>query len=231
MTLELVLSSLGCAALCYALGRYNRALALQRWQFVLNTPEERALESLQRRIELDSALARQALDAAERARDARRASDAITVLRVALSVLEEAGADRLTRLRAMAVYSRMVRAIRPLPTPSPAPFRGARLKAVAAAGGFLHGFLVGTQERFRLWLVLMGLGVRIVLRGGRRALDGASREPARPRPWAAFAEGLSDFEALDSAHLAAFEALAVSLAAVDRGGRLQLWERIAGDSR
>jgi hypothetical protein len=229
--LELVLSSVGCAALCYTLGRYNRTLALQRWQFVLNAPEERALESLRRRVELDSALARQALDAAERARDARRPADALTVLRVALSVLEEAGADRLTRLRAMAVYSRMVRAIRPLPAPSPAPFRGARLKAAAAFAGFVHGFLVGTQERFRLWLVLMGLGVRIVLHGGQRAVDGAFREPARARPWAAFAEGLSDFEALDASHLAAFEALAASLAAIDRGGRLELWERIAGDSR
>jgi hypothetical protein len=227
--LELLLSSLGCAALCFTLGRYNRALALQRWQFVLNAPEARALESLRRRIELDTALARQALDAAERARDASRARDAITVLRVALSVLEEAGADRLTRLRAMAVYSRMVRAIRPLPTPSPAPFRSVRLKALAAAGGIVHGFLVGTQERFRLWLVLMGLGVRIVLRGGRRAVDGASRE--RRRAWAAFAAGLDDFEALDASHLAAFEALAASLSAVDRGGRLELWERIAGDSR
>ncbi|HKZ32906.1 MAG TPA: hypothetical protein VJ648_11185 [Vicinamibacteria bacterium] len=229
--LELVLSSVACAALCYTLGRYNRTLALQRWQFVLNAPEERALESLRRRVELDTALARQALDAAERARDARRPADAITVLRVALSLLEEAGADRLTRLRAMAVYSRMVRAIRPLPAPSPAPFRGTQLKAAAAVGGFFHGFLVGTQERFRLWLVLMGLGVRIVLRGGRQAVDGAIREPARPRPWAAFAAGLSDFEALDASHLAAFEALAASLAAVDRGGRLELWERIAGDSR
>jgi hypothetical protein len=175
MMLELVLSSLGCAALCYSLGRYNRTLALQRWQFVLTAPEERALESLRSSLELDSALARQALDAAVRARDTSRAADAITVLRVALSVLEEAGADRLTRLRAMAVYSRMVQAIRPLPTPSPDSFRAVRLKAVAVAGGFVHGFLVGTQERFRLWLVLMRLGVGIVLSGGRRAVDEAVR--------------------------------------------------------
>src|SRR5262245_22653476 len=157
--LELVLSTVGCAALCYTLGRYNRALALQRWQFVLNAPEQRALEALRRRIELDSALAHQALDAAERARDEKRAPDAITVLRIALSVLEEAGADRLTRLRAMGVYSRMVQAIRPLPPPSPAPFRGAGLKATARLARVVHSFLVGTQERFRLWLVMMRLGV------------------------------------------------------------------------
>jgi len=228
---ELVLSGVGCAALCYTLGRYNRALALQRWEFVLNTPEQRALDALRRRVELDAALAHQALDAAERARDAKRTPDALTVLRVALSVLEEAGADRLTRLRAMAVYSRMVQAIRPLPPPSPAPFRGAGLKATARLAAVLHSFLVGTQERFRLWLVMMRLGVGIVLHGGRRAADAASQKPENPQAWAAFADGLSDFEALDASHLAAFEALAASLAAVDRGGRLQLWEKIAGNTR
>ena len=150
---------------------------------------------------------------------------------MALAVLEEAGADRLTRLRAMAVYSRMVRATGPRLRRRQPRSAASGFKAAAAFAGFVHGFLVGTQERFRLWLVLMPLGVRIVLhgraaRGGRRL-----REPARARPWAAFAEGLSDFEALDASHLAAFEALAASLSAIDRGGRLELWERIAGDSR
>jgi hypothetical protein len=229
--LELVLASAGCAALCYTLGRYNRTLALQRWQFVLNVPEQRAIDALRRRIDVDATLARQALAAAERARDARRTPDALTVLRVALDVLEEAGADRLTRLRAMAVYSRMVHAIRPLPAPAASAFRGGTLRGAAAVAGFVHGFLVGTQERFRLWLRLMGLGIRIVLHGGRRAVAEAGREPERPGPWGAFATELSDFEALDASHLAAFEALAASLAAVDRGGRLQLWERIAGDTR
>jgi hypothetical protein len=229
--LELALSTLGCAALCYSLGRYNRALALQRWEFVLNVPEQRALDALRRRVELDAALSHQALEAAERARDAKRTPDALSVLRVALSVLEEAGADRLTRLRAMAVYSRMVQAIRPLPAPSPAPFRGARMKATAAVASLAHRLLVGTQERFRLWLVMMRFGVGIVLHGGRRAAEAASLEPDEPRPWAAFADGLHDFETLDASHLAAFEALAASLAAIDRGGRLQLWERIAGNTR
>lgn len=229
--IELVLSSVGCVALCYTLGRYNRSLALQRWQFVLNVPEQRALEALRQRIELDAALARQAFDAAERARNAQRAPDALTVLQVALAVLEEAGADRLTRLRAMGVYSRMVQAIRPLPPPSPAQFQGRKLKATAGLAGFVYRLLVGTQERFRLWLMMMRTGVGIVLSGGRRAAEAASREPEKPRPWVEFKEGLHDFEALDASHLAAFEALAASLAAVDRGGRLQLWERIAGNTR
>jgi hypothetical protein len=230
VTLELVLSLVGCALLCYTLGRYNRALTLQRWHFVLNAPERQTIESLRQRMAVDSALARQALAAADRAREASRPPDALTVLRVALSVLEDAGADRLTRLRAMGVYTRMVRAISPLPAPSPAPFRGTLLRAAAAVAGLVHRVLVGTQERFRLWLLMLGLGVRIILRGGRRSADGAGREPHQEGHWEAFARGVDDFEALDACHLTAFEALVASLSAVDQGGRLRLWEWIVGDA-
>ena len=230
MTVELLLSALGCGLLCYTLGRYNRAVVLQRWEFVLGAPEKQAIESLHQRMTLDSALTRQALEAADRAREANRPPDALTVLRVALATLEEAGADRLTRLRAMGVYSRMVRAISPLPAPSAAPFKDPSLRATASVAGLVHRVLVGTQERFRLWLLVLGLGVRIVLRGGRRSADAASRAPARPQHWKEFAREVEDFEALDTCHLTAFEALVASLAAVDRGGRLRLWERIVGDA-
>ncbi len=231
MTVEIVLSSVGCVLLCYTLGRYNRTLTLQRWQFVLKAPEQQAIEALRQRLQIDSVLARQALEAAERARERNRLPDALTVLRVALSVLEEAGADRLTRLRAMSVYTRMVQAIQPLPPPEAAPFRGPGLRAAASLAGFAHSFLVGTQERFRLWLLFLGFGVRIVLHGGRRQAVEAEKRPQIDQPWRLFARSVSDFEALDASHLSAFEALAASLAAVDRGGRLRLWDRIAGDAR
>jgi hypothetical protein len=231
VTVEIVLSSVGCVLLCYTLGRHNRAITLQRWSFVLKGPEREALESLRQRMEVDRDLARHALEAADRARERNRLPDALTVLRVAVSILEDAGADRLTRLRAMGVYSRMVRAIQPLPPPAAAPFRGPGLRAAASLAGLAHGFLVGTQERFRLWLLFLGVGVRIVLRDGRRFASEAERQPGLGRPWGLFARGLGDFEVLDASHLSAFEALAASLAAVDRGGRLRLWERIVGDAR
>jgi hypothetical protein len=230
MTVELALSTVGCVLLCYCLGRYNRNLTLQRWHFVLNAPERQAIESLRQRMTVDTALARQALEAADRTRQGSGGPDAVTVLRVALSILEDAGADRLTRLRAMGVYSRMVRAIRPLPPPSAVPFRGTELRLTASIAGLAHRLLVGTQERFRLWLMVLGLGVRIVLRGGRRSTDAAGLEPDRAGHWEAFTQGLDDFEALDTCHLAALEALVASLSAVDREGRLRLWERILGDA-
>jgi hypothetical protein len=225
--IEIALSTVGCALLCYTLGRYNRATTLQRWQFVLNAPGRQAVDTLRAQMQLDSVLAQQALDAASRAREAGRAPDAVTVLRVALSVLEEAGTDRLTRLKAMGIYCRMVRALQPLPAPTAEPFKSAQVRTVAASAGFAHRFLVGAEERFRLWLLMLGLGVRVVLRSGRRSAEAATRHPHAPRPWEQFAEGVSDFRTLDAAHLAAFEALAASLAAVDRGGRLRLWDQIA----
>jgi hypothetical protein len=154
------------------------------------------------------------------------------VLKVALSVLEEAGADRLTRLRAMGVYSRMVQAIRPLPPPSPAPFRGTRLKLSARIAGLVHGLMVGTQERFRLWLTMMRIGFGIVLHGGRRAADAASRQPEHPKAWAEFAdEALRLRGARRVPPSRPSRRSQASLAAVDRGGRQQLWERIAGNTR
>lgn len=224
--IALLLSFAGGVLLCYTLGRYNRAVTLQRWEFVLNAPGRQAVDALRAQMDMDSALAHQAVDAAQRARADGRAPDAVSVLRVALSVLEEAGADRLTRLRAMSAYSRMVRALQPLPAPSAAPFKGTELRAVAASAGLLHRVLVGAEERFRLWLLMLGMGVRIVLRGGRRAADAATRHPQASHPWQSFADGLSDFRSLDAAHLAAFEALAASLAAIDRGARVRIWEQL-----
>lgn len=231
--LKLLLSALGCGLLCYTLGRYNREVVLGRWDFVLDAPARQAIESLRLRMALDSTLVRAALEAAERAREANRPDDALTVLRVALSVLVDAGEDRLTRLQAMRVYSRIVRAARatsPSPAPSAAPFRSTKLRGTETVAGFLHHFIVGTQERFQLWLLVLGLGVLNVVHSGRRSADAASRAPGRKKPWEDFARGVDDFEALDARHLAAFEALVASLAAVDQGGRARVWEQIIDDA-
>ena len=129
----------------------------------------------------------------------------------------------------MGVYARMVRAIEPLPAPAAAPFKGPELRAAASVAGLAHRLLVGTQERFKLWLLFLGLGVGIVLRAGRRSAEAASLSP-QPEHFDAFARGVDDFEALDASHLTAFEALVASLSAIDQGGRLRLWERIVGDA-
>jgi hypothetical protein len=224
---ELGLSVVGCAALCYALGRYNHSLVLRRWEFVLTLPAKRAVAAVEQKMQLDSALARQALEASSRARAAGRHEQAAGVLKAALGVLEDAGADRRTRLRAMGVYSRMLQAIRPLPSPSQAPYRGARMRLVASGASVVHRFLVGSGERFRLWLLMLGYGVRVVLGGARRSVAEAGLDPAAERPFVRFADGLHDFEALDRSHLAAFEALSASLAAIDRETRERVWDRLA----
>ena len=227
MMVELSLSAVGCAVLCYTLGRYNRTLTLERWHFLLNLPARQAVTTLRQQMQLDAVLAHHALAAAARAREAGRVEDAVGVLRAALDILEEAGADRRTRLKAMGVYSRMLRAIQPLPTPSAAPYRTAPMRLVASGAGILHRLLVGSAERFRLWLLMLGLGVRVVLHGARQSTRAAGSAPRAVQPWARFADGLSDFETLDTQHLAAFEALSASLAAIDGGRRVRVWDSIA----
>jgi hypothetical protein len=226
MLLELSLSALGCAALCYTLGRHSRTATLERWHFLLGLPARQAVSTLRQQMSLDAALARQALDAAARAREAGRLADAVGVLRAALDILEEAGADRRTRLRAMNVYSRMVRAVQPLPTPSGAPFRTRPMRLLGSLAGLAHRLLVGSAERFRLWLLMLGLGVRVVLQGARDSARAASAAPRTPQPWSRFAEGLSDFETLDGQHLAAFEALSASLAAIETERRVRVWDSL-----
>ncbi len=224
--LEIAFGVLGCGLLCFTLGRYDRAATLRRWHFVLNLPARRAVAALRSQMELEQALARQALAAAARAREAGRVQDAVSVLRAAVGILEEAGADRLTRLRAMRVYSRMVRAIQPLPPPSPEPFRQRRLRLLASATAMGQRFLVGGAERFRLLLLMLRFGVRIVVDGARRSSAEVTRRPERPRPWRRLGEGLEDFVTLDASHLAAFEALSASLAAIETTTRIRLWDTI-----
>jgi len=225
--LALLLSAIGCGALCFCLGRYDRALSLARWRFVLSPNGRRALATLRDRMEVDATLARHAFETALDERE-HQPREAAAVLGVALAVLEEAGADRMTRLAAMRVYSRMLLAIQPAQPPSPIGLRIRSLRAVVSTARLVSPFLVGGAERFRLWLLTLGLALRVLLRGARRARSAAERRPDVDAPWTSFGLHLDDFEVLDASHLAALETLVVSLSAVDTGARVRLWDVIFG---
>jgi hypothetical protein len=225
--LALALSAIGCGALCLCLGRYDRALTLARWRFVLSAPGKRALATLRERMEVDATLARHAYETALDERE-RRPREAASVLGVALSVLEEAGEDRMTRLAAMRVYSRMLLAIQPAKPPSALGLRIRNVRAVVSTARLVYPFLVGGAERFRLGLLTLGLALRVLLRGARRATRDAARRPDAAEPWTSFGLHLDDFATLDASHLAALEALVVSLTAVDTGVRVRLWDTIFG---
>ncbi len=225
--LALLVSAIGCGALCFCLGRYDRALTLARWRFVLSASGKRALATLRDRMAVDATLARDAFETALDERE-RRPREAAAVLGVALSVLEEAGADRMTRLAAMRVYSRMLLAVQPARPPSAVGLRIGNVRAVVRTARLVSPFLVGGAERFRLWLLTLGLALRVLLRGARRASRAAARRPDAEAAWTSFGLHLDDFETLDAAHLAALEALVVSLSAVDTGARVRLWDTIFG---
>ena len=225
--LALLLSAIGCGALCLCLGRYDRALTAARWRFVLSASGKRALATLRERMAVDAALARHAFETALDEREGRP-REAAAVLGVALAVLEEAGADRIRRLAAMRVYSRMLLAIQPPRPLSPVGLRIDGVRTVVRTARLVHPFLVGGAERFRLWLLTIGLALRVLLRGARRARNAAARRPDAAAPWTSFGLHLDDFESLDASHLAALETLVVSLSAVDTGARVRLWDTIFG---
>ncbi len=225
--LALLLSAVGCGALCYCLGRYDRALTVARWRFVLSPSGKQAITTLRDRMEVDVSLARHAYETALEERE-RRPREAASVLEVALSVLEEAGADRKTRLAAMRVYSRMLLAVQPSAPLSPVRLRVQAVRTVARTARLLYPFLVGGGERFRLGLLTLGVAMRVLLHGARRSSGGAARRPERTAAWTAFGLHLDDFETLDAAHLAALETLVASLAAIDTGARVRLWDVIVG---
>jgi hypothetical protein len=102
------------------------------------------------------------------------------------------------------------------------------VRAVVRTARLVYPFLVGGAERFRLWLLTLGLALRVLLRGARRTSSTAARQPDSAGAWTAFGLHLDDFETLDASHLAALEALVVSLAAVDTGVRVRLWDTIFG---
>jgi hypothetical protein len=120
----------------------------------------------------------------------------------------------------------MVRAIQPLPPPSAKPFRQRRLRLLASAAALGQRFLVGGVERFRLFRLMLRFGVRIVVQGARRSSAAAARSPEQPQAWRQVDDGLEDFATLDASHLAAFEALSASLAAIETATRIRLWDTI-----
>jgi hypothetical protein len=225
--LALFLSALGCGTLCYCLGRYDRALTLARWRFLLTPSGKQAVAALRNRMEVDASLVRHAFETALDEKD-RRPSQAASVLQVALSVLEEAGADRLNRLAAMRVYSRMLLAVQPHAPLSPVGLRIQAVRAVVRTTRLVYPFLVGGGERFRLGLLTLGVALRVLLRGARRSSGAVARRPERKEAWSEFGSHLDDFETLDALHLAVLETLVASLAAVDTGARVRLRDVILG---
>jgi len=150
-----------------------------------------------------------------RARRDAQMEEAVRLLGLAYSVVEQTTPDRLTRLKAMSLCCRMAAAIVPLPPLRPADFRLRQLATEAGLAAALHDLLFTTGERFRLRLGLLRFGFHLVLRTMRRSLEQLKRSPGAPPSWADFASAKDDFKKLDLDHTRSLQALMASLVAQD----------------
>jgi hypothetical protein len=202
------------AVLCLALyPRHGIAAVLESWELLLTPTMKRASTALSVQVDLDAALLDHAHEEAIRARQDAQMAEAVRLLELAYSVVEQATPDRLARLRAMSVCCRMAAAIVPLPPLRPVDFQLRQLATWAGLTAALHEFLFTSAERFRLRLGVLRFGFRLVQRAMRRSTDRLRRSPDTAPSWTDFAAAKSDFKRLDLDHAQSFRALLASLAA------------------
>ncbi len=200
MTAYAIVAIVGGILLLLALSLQDQRAQAAVWEELLEPGAARAFRDLEERF----ARERQAAEFAYAGADASRArgdvDEAIRLLGLGLTYLEDLGRERREMLRDMAIYSRLVSAIVPLPPLQPRQFRLDELRGLAGFGALAHYLLVATVERFRLrlWILRRGFGVAV------RALAPASRRIPAAR---------ADYETLEVETARSGEALAEALAA------------------
>jgi hypothetical protein len=213
-----ILWALPLAGSLLCLGLYPRhrlAPVLKSWELLLTPAIRRTATALVEQVRLDSAILDHSYEEATKARRSAQMEEAVRLLELAYSVVEQATPDRLTRLKAMSMCCRMASAILPLPPLRPADFQLRQLATWAGLGAGLHEFLFTSRERFRLRLGVLRFGFRLVRRAMRRSTEHLKRSPGTLPSWADFASAKDDFKKLDLDHAQSFRALMASLSAQD----------------
>ena len=214
--IPVLLAAVAAGVVVLFFGRFDRARALKRWDFVLSGQAERATQALRQRLAEDTELAGHTYDLALKRRASLSYDEAVRLLAIAADTIEEAAEDRQRRLRALAIYARMAEAIVPVEPVRSSQFKLAEMKSLARIGTWLHELLNSYQERFRFRLAVIGFGIRLVVRSIRGTRVRASIEPSQAEPYQTFGDSLHDFRALDDEQVESFRQLMRSAAATDR---------------
>lgn len=201
----------------------RRELAVERdWRLLLTSRGEQAYlkarESLSEQLELadvlfDQAFATRQLDSMERTTQ---------LLVTGYGMIADFSPSFGRFLSGMAIFSRMVSAMAPLPPLRPAAFRLRHVAGLARLQAFLHHLLVTTHERFRWRLFVIGHGFQYATRFLFGATRRAAAAPAADRAWGEIQAARHDVHALKDESLESFRALLVSLAAQRRPVALPL---------
>ena len=211
-TVVLLLIAAGTLLVALALGRYHHRSRLEQWRQLLEPTAHSAVQALTESCALDSAMAEDAYVGAVKARSRSDISQAVHLLELACTVVEEATPSRLQRLRVMSRVMRMTMAILPLEAVPPAAFELRPVAAMAGVGEILHLLLVAPAERFALRLRILTVGFRMTVRVLRRSTNVAAVRPQTQAAWDTCRRALTDWSTLDQEHLRSVKALTAALA-------------------
>ena len=200
------------ATLLVLLGRHNAGRIAGEWDMMLGSNVLHSVDALERRCQLDHMMADGAWSAAQAALAAATSSEVVRLVDLSYSVLEASTNDRITRLRAVRVCSRMAAALVPLPPLVPRDFRRRELRTLAALSSVAHHLLVSMRERFVMRARVIAFGLVLSLRAMRRKPPSETLEEVLTR----FDAAKADWKTLDLAHVEMVRALLVSVAAVRR---------------
>lgn len=198
----------------YLSGRRASRTAVQNWDAFLSPRAHDAYLRVQAETHAELELADVALQGAAQAAAAGAETTAMQMLDMGCELIERYCPTMLRSLRAMAVLSRMVAAITPMPALRPKDFRVSQLVQLAYLHDFLHQFLIGAGERFRLRLMILGRGFQLL---GRLVTRSASRiraqEEGAAEEWGRLALARADLHSLTDESLRSLRVLVEALEA------------------
>jgi hypothetical protein len=201
----------------YLSGRRASRAAVRNWNMFLTPANKGAFVRVEAETRAELELADVAFEGAAQAAAAGADTKAMQMLDMGCELIERYCPTMLQSLKAMAVLSRMVAAITPMPTLRPKDFRLPQLVQLAYLHAFLHQFLVGSGERFRLRLMILGRGFRLL---GRLVAKSAwrirGREEGAAEEWGRLALARADLRSLTDESLNSLRVLVETLETAPR---------------
>jgi hypothetical protein len=207
------ISVVSCLVLLYVDGRRRERAVWHDWELLLTNKGERTYEAVEKRVHSEAALVDVALARAVEVNRLGSTEEAIRLLETGCGVIAWFAPNMRRALAGMAVFSRMVAAMAPLPPLRPGDFQMTQLVSLAYLNALLHQFLVSTAERFRLRVHILRAGFGMASHLLFRSRDRISGEPAEIQAWTAVAAIRHDFTTLTDESLESFRVLLTSLAA------------------
>lgn len=210
MTWPMLLVSAVCGAVVVllVLARKNAPPSTEEWDSLLSAHARQCLDGLELRAAGDGVMAADALQRAMRAKNGLAFEEAIRLIDISCTVLEEATQDRVKRLQGMALAVRMASAILPPRALQPTSVRLFEVRTLFAAGRILHHMLVTGRERLLLRVTMLRFGYLLTVRAMCRGSAGVRQDPTAASAWARCDAALKDWTVeLDPALLDSFRSL------------------------